>query len=176
MKYNQSVPQSCFGSYFQKEKIFLFGKESVLPFWKNHPLSEDTKLKLLLCMLLVFCARNVSFSDDNLIFKFFTKGFENLLARFFLIPKICYQVLSSACAMRLHWYFPFGKFYLDIGNKMANNNVTVLPHETEFDISKDCFCWIDIFTMWIEDHQLLYQFFRLLLKAEVWSAFRCNYL
>ena len=41
----QSVPQSLFDSYFQKGKIFPFGKESVFPFRKNHPLSEDTKFK-----------------------------------------------------------------------------------------------------------------------------------
>ena len=94
---NQSVPQNLFGSYFQKVKIFLFGKESVFRFRKNHPLSGDAKFKLLLCMSLVFCAtRNVSLNDDNHILKFFTEGFENLPSSFFLIPKICYQVLSSA--------------------------------------------------------------------------------
>ena len=34
---------------------------------------------------------------------------------------------------------PFGKFDLDIRNKMADNNGTALPHETDFDISKDRF-------------------------------------
>ena len=63
-----------------------FGKIIPLP-------SEDTKFKLLLCMLLVFCAsRNTSFNDNNHILKFFTEGFENLLSSFFLILKICYQV------------------------------------------------------------------------------------
>ena len=52
------------------------------------------------------------------------------------------------------FYFPFGKFHLDIRNKMADNSGTALPHETDFDISKDCFCWIDIFIMWFEDYQL----------------------
>ena len=42
----QSVPQTLFDSYFQKGKIFPFGKESVFPFRKNHPLLEDTKFKL----------------------------------------------------------------------------------------------------------------------------------
>ena len=66
-------------------------------------------------MSLVFCAsRNVSFNDDNHILKFFTEGFENLSSSFFLIPKICYQVLSSARGYI--FYFPFGKFLLDIRN------------------------------------------------------------
>ena len=41
--------------------------------------------------------------------------------------------------MLLHLYLPFGKFHLDIHNKMADN-VTALPHETDFDISKHRFC------------------------------------
>ena len=95
----QSIPQICFRSYFQNKKIFLFGKKSIFPFWKNHPLSENTKFKLSLCMSLVFGAsRNISFNYNNHIFKLFTKGFENLLSCFFLIPKICYQVLGSARA------------------------------------------------------------------------------
>ena len=82
----QSIPQTRFGSYFQKGKIFPFGKESIFPFGKNHPLSEDTKFKLLLCMSLVFSAsRNVSLSDDKYILKFFTEGFENLAFSFFLL-------------------------------------------------------------------------------------------
>ena len=101
------------------------GKNPVFPFWKNHPLSEDTKFKLSLCMLLVFCAsRNVSFNDNNHILTFFTQGFENLPSSSFLILKICYY-----WAVWLHWwYFLFGKFYLDIHNKMA---VTLLPHEKQ---------------------------------------------
>ena len=88
----QSISQTCFSSYFQKGKIFPFRKESIFPFWKNHPLLEDAKFKLLLCMLLVFRAsRNVSFNDDNHILKFFIKGFKNLLSSFFLIPTICYK-------------------------------------------------------------------------------------
>ena len=48
-------------------------------------------------MSLVFGAsRNVSFNDDNHILKFLTESFENLPSSFFLIPKICYLVLSSA--------------------------------------------------------------------------------
>ena len=46
--------------------------------------------------------------------------------------------------MWLHLYFLFGKFHLDIHNKMADNNGNALLHETDFDISKDRFCWIDI--------------------------------
>ena len=73
------VLQTRFGSYFQKGKIFPFGKESIFPFRKNHPLLEDIKFRLSLCMSLVFCAsRNVSFNDDNYILKFSTKGFRNL--------------------------------------------------------------------------------------------------
>ena len=40
----------------------------------------------------------------------------------------------------LHLYFPFRNFHLDIHNKMTENNGTALPHETDFDISKDRFC------------------------------------
>ena len=96
--WRKTLPQTHFGSYFQKGKIFPFGKESVFPFQKNHPLSEDRKFKLLLCMSLVFCALgNLSFNDDNHILRFFTEGFENLSSSFFLISKICYQVLSKEC-------------------------------------------------------------------------------
>ena len=89
-------------------------------------------------MSLVFCAlRNVSFNDDNQILKFFNEDFENLLSRFFFNSE---NLLSSIeqCTW-LHLYFPFGKFYLDIRNKMADNNGTALPHKTDFDISKDRF-------------------------------------
>ena len=80
------------------------------------------------------------------VLKFFTEDFENLPARFFLIPKICYQVLSSA--QGCIYTSPLGswKFHLDIRNKMADNNGTALPHETDFDItvriciSQDRFC------------------------------------
>ena len=83
---------------FNRGRSSLLGKKSVFSNWKYHPLSEDRKFKSLLCMSLVFCAsRNVSFNDSNHILKFFTKGFENLPSSFFLIPKICYQVLSKAC-------------------------------------------------------------------------------
>ena len=104
-------------------------------------------------MSLVFCAsRNVSCNDDNHILKFFTEGFENLPSSFFLIPKIRYQVLSSARGFI--FYFPFGKFHLDIRNKMADNSGTALPHKIDFAISKDHFCWSNIFIMWFEDYQL----------------------
>ena len=134
----QSVPQTRLGSYFQNRKIFPFRKESILPFRKNHPLSKGKKIELSLCMSLVFCAlRNVSFNDDNQILKFFNEDFENLLSRFFFNSE---NLLSSIeqCTW-LHLYFPFGKFYLDIRNKMADNNGTALPHKTDFDISKDRF-------------------------------------
>ena len=78
------VPQTRFDSYFEKGKIFPFGKESIFPFRKNHPLLEDKKIKLLLCMsLMVGAPRNVSLSDDKCIWKFFTEGFENLPSSFF---------------------------------------------------------------------------------------------
>ena len=96
--HNHSVTQTRFGSYFQKGIIFPFGKESIFLLWKNHPLLEDAKFKLLLCMSLVFTAsRNVSFSDNNHILKVSRKGFENLPSSIFSIPKICYQAMSCAC-------------------------------------------------------------------------------
>ena len=92
-----SVPQIRFGSYFQKGKIFHFGKESIFPFRKNHSLSEDKKIKLSLCMSLVVGApRNVSLSDDKYIWKFFTEGFENLPSSFFFNPENLLRVLSDA--------------------------------------------------------------------------------
>ena len=118
----QSIPQICFRSYFQNKKIFLFGKKSIFPFRKNHPLSENTKFKLSLCMSLVFGAsRNISFNYNNHIFKLFTKGFENLLSCFFFNSE---NLLSSIgqCTC-LHLYFLFGKFHLHILNKMADNMV-----------------------------------------------------
>ena len=93
--HNQSVPETCFGSYFQKGKIFSFGKESFSPFRKNHPLLDGTKFRLLLCILLVLRAsRNISFSDSNHFLKFITKGFENLPSSFSLIPKISNSVIK----------------------------------------------------------------------------------
>ena len=134
----QSVPQTHFGSDFQKGKIFPFGKESVFLFRKNQPLLEDRKFKLLMCMLLVFCAsRNVSFNYNNHFLKFFT-GFENLPSSSFLNSEN--RLLSIEQSMWLHLYFLFRKFHLDIHNKMADNNGTALPHETNFDIIKDCLC------------------------------------
>ena len=65
----QSIPQTHFASYFQKGKIFPSGKESVFPFQKNHPLSEDAKFKLSPCMSLAFFAvRNISFLMMTIIF------------------------------------------------------------------------------------------------------------
>ena len=60
--------------------------------------------------------------------------------------------MSSACGCI--FYYPFGKFHLDICIKMADNSGTALPHKTDFDISKNRFCWTDIFIMWFEDYQL----------------------
>ena len=89
-------------------------------------------------MSLVFGAlRKVSFNNDNHVLKFFT-GFENLPSSFFFNSE---NLLSSIeqCTWP-HLYFPFGKFHLDIHNKMAHNNGTALPHKTDFDISRDRFC------------------------------------
>ena len=56
-------------------------RRASLMFRKDHPLSEDTKFKLMLCMLLVFCAsRNIY---GNYILKFFSNGFKNLPSSFF---------------------------------------------------------------------------------------------
>ena len=71
---------------------------------------------------------------------------------FFLFPKICYQVLSSARGYI--FYFPFGKFHLDICDKMADNGGPALPLKIDFDISKHRFCLNNIFIMWFEDYQL----------------------
>ena len=104
--------------------------------------------------------RNISSNDNNHILKFFTKGFENLPSSFFLNSK---NLLSSIeqCTWP-HLYLLFGKFHLHIHNKVADNNGTPLPHETDFDISKDHFCWIDVFIRWFEDYQLPHQFVGLL--------------
>ena len=84
---------------------------------------------------------------------------------------------STDQCMWLHLCFLFGKFHIDIHNKMADNNGTDLLYETDFDITKDGFCWTDIFIKWFEDYQLLYQFVRLqLLKVEICSACKSNYL
>ena len=46
-------------------------------FTKNHPLREDMKLKLLLCISITFGALgNKVVDDDNHIFNFFTGGLE----------------------------------------------------------------------------------------------------
>ena len=129
----------------------LHPKREDLPFWerinlvsssrKNHPLSEGTKFILLLCMLVVFgVLKNISFSNNNRISKFFTEGFENLLLNFFSSSENL--LLSIEQCTWLHMYFPFGKFHSDIHNKMADNNGPALPHETDFDISNGCF-WLN---------------------------------
>ena len=81
----------CFIS--RKKQVFLVDFSAEFPIFprisKNRP-----NISL---MPLVFCtSRNVSFNDDNHILKFFNEGFENLPSSFFLIPKIFYQILSSA--------------------------------------------------------------------------------
>ena len=90
------------------------------------------------------CIENVSFNDYNHILKFFTEGFENLPSIFFFNSE---NLLSSIeQCKRLHLYFSFRKFrHLEIRNKMGDNNASALPHEIDFDISKDRFCRTDIF-------------------------------
>ena len=151
----QSVPQICFGSYFQKGKIFRFGKESIFPFRENHPLSEDTKIKLSLCMLLVFGAsKNVSFNNNNHVSKLFAKGFENLSSSFFFFGSKNLLYIEYWAAHVAAFILPIRKFHSDIDNKMADNNGFALLHQTDFDISNDHFCWNDIFIRWFEDYQL----------------------
>ena len=101
-------------------------------------------------------SRKCSSNDNKHILKFFTEG--NFSS-------------SNEQNTWLHLNIPFGKFHLDIYNKMADDNGTAHPHEIDFDISKDHFCWIDIFIKWFEDYKLLYQFVRLLLKVEICPAF-----
>ena len=81
--------------------------------------------------------RNASFNDDNHIFKFFIEGFENLPSSFLFNSEILLSSIGQ-CTW-LHLYFSFEKFHLDIHNKMADNNGTALPRETDFDISNDHF-------------------------------------
>ena len=150
-----------FRQLLPKEEDLLIWKEYFFPFQKNYPLLEDTKFKLSLYMSLVLCALgNASFNQNNHISKLFTKGFENVLSVFFNSENL---LSSIEQCMWLHLYFPFRKFYLDMCNKMADNNGTALLQETDFDISKDPFRWINIFIRWSEDYQLFYQFIRLLL-------------
>ena len=102
----------------------------------------------------VRCIEKCFFSNDNHTLKFFTEGFENLpLSVFFSVPQICYRSSIEQSAW-LYFYFLFGKFHSNTHNKMVDNNGTALPHETDFDISNDCFCWMDIFIWWFEDYQL----------------------
>ena len=92
-------------------------------------------------MLLVFGAsRNVSFNDDNHISKFFAEGFENLPSSFFINSKSLLSSIGHCTWLHLYFLFENGKFYVDIHNKMTENNSNALPHETDFDISKDRFC------------------------------------
>ena len=141
----------------------LLPKGEDLPFWERihflvleesfSALSEYTKLGLLLCMLLVFrTLRNVSFSNNNHILKFSTEGFENLpTSFFFLIPKICYQVLSSAhgCFYTSH----SGSFIQKFTTRWQIIMILLLFHMKHI-LIKDHFCWTDIFIRWFEDYQL----------------------
>ena len=116
-------------------------------------------------MSLVFCtSRNVSFNDDNHILKCFTKGFENLLSSFFFNS----ENLLSSIEQRtwVHLYFSFGKFHLDMRNKVADNNGTALPHETDFDIIKDRF----FEPIYLSGDLKTINCRRLPLKAEICSA------
>ena len=92
-------------------------------------------------MELVFggASKNVSFSNDNHILKFFTEGFENIPSSFVFFFSSENLFPSIEQCTWLHSYFPFGKFHSDIHNKMAVNNGTALPHETNFDISNNRF-------------------------------------
>ena len=96
-------------SLSRKNPFSGFGR--IIPFRK-------TQFKLSLCMSLVFGAsRNVSFNDENHILKFFTKGFENLPSSFLFNSENLLSRIGQC--MWLHLYFPFGKFHLDIHNKMT---------------------------------------------------------
>ena len=123
----------CFIS--RKKQVFLVDFSAEFPIFprisKNQP--NISLMSLVLCT-----SRNVSFNDDNHILKFFNEGFENLPSSFFFNSE---NLLSNIkqCTW-LHLYFPFGKLPLDIRNKMEDDNGTALPHETDFDISKDRFC------------------------------------
>ena len=70
-------------------------------------------------------SRKCSSSDNKHILKSFTEG--NFSS-------------SNEQNTWLHLNIPFGKFHLDIYNKMADDNGTAHPHEIDFDISKDHFC------------------------------------
>ena len=97
---------NLFWQLLPKGEDLPFGKESIFLFQKNHPLSEDTKFKLLLCMSWVFGASwNVSFNDDNHILKFLTEGFENLPSSFFNPENLLSSI--EQCTWQLHLYFPF---------------------------------------------------------------------
>ena len=178
-KINKSSPTlrniNPFWQLLSKGEDLPFGKESLFPFRKNHPPLEDTKFKLLLCMSLVFVAlRNISFNDDNHIMKFFTEGFENLLSSFFYSKNLLSSIGQSTW---LHLYFPFRKFHLVIHNKIADNNGTALQYETNFDISARTVSVELIYLSGdLKTINLPYQFVILLLKVEICSACKCNYL
>ena len=100
-----SVITEYFNSPYQKHILAVTSKREDLPFRErihifqfgnNHPLSEDKKFKLLLCMsLVVGASRNISLSDK--IFGNFSLNVLKIYCQvFFLILKICYWLLSSA--------------------------------------------------------------------------------
>ena len=81
-------------------------------------------------------------------FEIFHQRFWEFTTKFFLIRKsvIKYWAVHVAAFFTSH---------LDIRNKMADNGGTPVPHEIDFDISKDRFCWTNVFIMWFEGYQLL---------------------
>ena len=76
------------------------------------------------------------------------------------------NLLSSIERTWVHLYFPFGKFNLDMRNKVADNNGTALPHETDFDIIKDRFFEL----IYLSGDLKTINCRRLPLKAEICSA------
>ena len=83
----------------------VISKGKDLLFWGriNFPVSEEPspsgRHKTEIVAVNVTSVQSINkcfFSDNNHILKFFIKGFKNLPSSFFLILKICYQVLTSA--------------------------------------------------------------------------------
>ena len=124
-------------SLLGKNPSSRFGR--IIPFRKTKNLNCRS-----LCMSLVFKLFTLPWNFSRKVLKIYRQVF-------FFNSK---NLLSSIeqCTW-LHLYFLFEKFHLKIHNKMADNKGTDLPHETGYDISKDCFCYIDIFIKWFEDYQ-----------------------
>ena len=81
--------------------ITVISKGKDLLFWEriNFPVLEEPSPSGRHKTLNVTSVQSINkcfFSDNNHILKFFMKGFKNLPSSFFLILKICYQVLTSA--------------------------------------------------------------------------------